>query len=103
MSNSAVTRCGDDALKLVADYWVLRIVEVLAAADAPLRFAALQRALGDVSPVTLTGRLRRLCERQLVTRAEGSEGRSSVSYQLSDRGRAIVPVIQAISDFAGQG
>ncbi|MEO5535750.1 MAG: helix-turn-helix domain-containing protein [Pseudolysinimonas sp.] len=100
MSGSTVPRCGDAALKLVADYWVLRIIEELYIADSPLRFAALQRALGDVSPVTLTARLRKLHDREIITRSEGVDGKASVSYELSERGRAILPVIQAISDFA---
>ena len=92
--------CGEDALKLIADYWVLRIIEELNRADAPLRFCALQRLLGDVSPVTLTARLRVLDERELVARAEGTEGKASVSYSLTERGTAVLPVIQAISHFA---
>jgi len=100
MSNTAMGRCSENALKLVADYWVLRIVEELDRAGAPLRFCALQRLLDDISPVTLTARLRALDERGLVERTEGSEGRASVSYGLSERGRRVLPVIQAISDFA---
>jgi len=93
-------RCGEGALKLIADYWVLRIVEELHQADAPLRFCALQRLLDGVSPVTLTARLRALDERGLVARTEGSEGKASVSYELTARGQQVLPVIQAISDFA---
>ncbi|MCU1476065.1 MAG: Transcriptional regulator, HxlR family [Subtercola sp.] len=100
MSNSTMGRCGEDALKLVADYWVLRIVEELNRAGEPLRFCNLQRLLDGVSPVTLTARLRALDDRALVARTEGSAGKASVSYELTDRGRAVLPVIQAISDFA---
>ncbi len=93
-------RCSEAALKLVADYWVLRIVEELHRADAPLRFCEMQRLLDDVSPVTLTARLRALGERELVSRIEGARSKASVSYELTDRGRRVLPVIQAISDFA---
>ncbi len=93
-------RCSEAGLKLIADYWVLRIVEELHRADAPLRFCELQRLLEDVSPVTLTARLRVLDERGFVSRTEGAQSKTSVSYGLTDGGRRMLPVIQAISDFA---
>ncbi|CAN5194212.1 hypothetical protein BH11ACT2_BH11ACT2_11460 [soil metagenome] len=101
MTTTGMGSCSEGALKLVADYWVLRIIEELDRADAPQRFCALQRGLEGVSPVTLTARLRALDERGLVTRIEGSEGKASVSYELSDRGRQALPIVQAISVFAG--
>ena len=99
MSLKDHSRCSQDALKLVADYWVLRIVEELSLAEGGLRFSALQRLLGGASPATLSNRLRRLEERSLVTR-EGTSGKLSVNYSLSESGRSILPVILAISDFA---
>jgi DNA-binding HxlR family transcriptional regulator len=92
-------RCSQDALKLVADYWVLRIIEELSLAEDGLRFSALQRSLGDASPATLSNRLRRLEARSLVVRC-GTSGRLSVVYSLSEAGRTVLPVISAINDFA---
>ena len=92
-------RCSQDALRLVADYWVLRIVEELSLAEAGLRFSTLQRELGGASPATLSNRLRRLEESALVTR-EGTAGKLSVVYALSGRGTRVLPVIHAINDFA---
>ncbi len=100
MSTIGTGRCSETALRLVADFWVLRIVEELDRADAPLRFCQLQRALEGVSPVTLTARLRGLDERGLVSRTEGSDGRASVSYELTGRGQQLLPVVRAINDFA---
>jgi DNA-binding HxlR family transcriptional regulator len=95
-------RCSQDALKLVADYWVLRIVEELSLVEAGLRFSELQRSLGDASPATLSNRLRRLEARSLVAR-DGTAGRLSVVYTLSESGRKVLPVIRAINDFAEAG
>jgi DNA-binding HxlR family transcriptional regulator len=92
-------RCSQDAIKLVADYWVLRIVEELSLAEDGLRFSALQRLLGGASPATLSNRLRRLEESSLITR-EGALGKLSVVYALSERGQRILPVLNAIDDFA---
>jgi DNA-binding HxlR family transcriptional regulator len=99
MSLKDHSRCSQEALKLVADYWVLRIVEELSLAEDGLRFSALQRLLGGASPATLSNRLRRLEERSLVTR-EGANGKLSVVYALSESGRRVLPVIGAINDFA---
>jgi DNA-binding HxlR family transcriptional regulator len=92
-------RCSQDALKLVADYWVLRIVEELSLAESGLRFSQLQRSLGGASPATLSNRLRRLEERSLITRC-GTSGKLSVVYALSESGQTVLPVIRAINDFA---
>ena len=89
-------RCKPEALKLFADYWVLRIVEELNISPGS-RFSALEREL-DISPVTLSSRLRRLEERGLITRLE--ESRASVTYSLTERGETVLPVIRAISDVA---
>jgi DNA-binding HxlR family transcriptional regulator len=92
-------RCSQRALKLVADYWVLRIVEELSLADDGLRFSALQRALGGASPATLSNRLRRLEDETLIER-NGLEGKLSVVYTLSRHGTYVLPVIRAINEFA---
>ncbi len=94
-------RCSPDAMKLVADFWVLRIVEELDSGSGGLRFSVLERSLGGVSPATLSNRLRRLEEGGLIHRDEGADGPISVSYRLTDRGRGVLPVIRAINDFAG--
>jgi DNA-binding HxlR family transcriptional regulator len=99
-------RCNPTSLKLIADYWVLRIVEELNLSDDGLRFSELQRALGGAgpatlcSPATLSNRLRRLEEQSLIRRDDAA-GRLSVIYSLSDHGRRVLPVIQAINEFAG--
>jgi len=99
MMMSEVPRCSAGALKLVADYWVLRIVEELSIATDGLRFSELQRSLGGASPATLSNRLRRLEEKALIER-DGTPGKLSVRYTLSEKGARVLPVIRAISDFA---
>jgi DNA-binding HxlR family transcriptional regulator len=101
MAEQSTRRCSPDAMKLVADFWVLRIVEELDTEAAGLRFSALERSLGGVSPATLSNRLRRLEDRGLIQREEGADGPISVTYFLTDRGRKVLPVIRAINDFAG--
>lgn len=84
-------------LKLLGDYWTLRIVDVLG--EESLRFCDLQRAVDNVNPVTLTSRLKRLEEAGLVFRTEGSEDGCSVTYDLTAQGKNALPVVAAIHDF----
>ncbi len=100
MSEPTPGRCNPDAMKLVADYWVLRIVEEVNASDSGLRFSALQRALGGASPATLSNRLQLLEDRGILTRYEAG---ASVTYTLGEHGRKVLPVIRAISSFADAG
>ena len=84
------------SLKLLGDFWTLRIVDALS--DSPLHYCALQRAAGNVNPVTLTNRLKKLEEQHLVMRSE--ESRTDVTYSLTPLGVEILPVIKAINSFA---
>ena len=47
-----------ETLRLIGDFWTLRIVAVLENED--LRFCGIERALGDSNPATLTARLKKL-------------------------------------------
>jgi DNA-binding HxlR family transcriptional regulator len=90
--------CPGDALKLLGDYTTLRVVDVLAATG--LRFTELQRALGDTNAVTLTKRLKRMAEAGLLKRTERALNRQSVMYELSEKGRGLLPVLREIRKFA---
>jgi DNA-binding HxlR family transcriptional regulator len=94
----AQNRCSQAVLKLVADYWVLRIVEEISLAPDGARFSNLQRSLGGASPATLTNRLRTLADEQVITRSV--DGGQSVVYRLTDRGRRLLPVLTSIRQFA---
>jgi DNA-binding HxlR family transcriptional regulator len=93
------SRCSTAALKLVGDYWVLRIVEEISLSDSGARFSELQRALGGASPATLSNRLRRLEAQGLIDR-DDAPGKLCVVYTLTARGNQVLPVIRAITDFA---
>ncbi len=96
---AAQNRCSQAVLKLVADYWVLRIIEEISLAPDGVRFLNLQRSLGGASPATLTNRLRTLTDEQMVTR-NVDDGGQSVVYRLTDRGRRLLPVLTSIRQFA---
>lgn len=85
-------------LKLLGDYWTLRILDSLREKD--VRFCELQRMLDDLNPVTLTNRLKKLEEAKLIKRSEETIDKISVSYSLSPLGAKTTPIIDAYDAFA---
>lgn len=81
-------------MKLVGDYWTLRIIDALR--NGELRFCELQRSLDNVNPVTLTSRLKKLEAAGLISRAEDTVDKLSVTYALTGLGTEVVPVIKAL-------
>jgi len=84
------------SLKLLGDFWTLRIIDALSAEE--LRFCELQRSAGMVNPVTLTTRLKKLESAKLIDRRQ--ESRSDVHYGLTDLGKEILPVLDAVNRFS---
>lgn len=89
--------CQAGALKLLGDYTTLRIVDFLRFKE--LRFTELQRAIGDVNPVTLTSRLKRLETARVIERREATVDRQSVVYRLTRLGEGLLPVLREIQNF----
>ncbi len=85
-------------MKLFADSWTL--CAVMRLEEGEQRFCGLQRAMGGVNPVTLTNRLRKLEDEGIVKRKEETLDKVSVSYQLTQKGKELLPVIKALGAFA---
>jgi len=86
-----------DILKLIGDYWVLRItVELL---EDELRFCQLQRALDDINPIALTNRLKKMEEAKLITKTSQSIDKQSVVYAITKDGKRMLPFLQAMHTF----
>jgi DNA-binding HxlR family transcriptional regulator len=79
------------ALDLVGDKWTLLIVRDLLA--GPRRFVELQRVLPGISTEQLRSRLHRMVADGLLTRHRYREVPPRVDYALTDRARALEPVI----------
>lgn len=88
-----------ETLKLLADFWTLSIIKALHDCDE-IRFCELQRALDMVNPVTLTNRLLKLEEKNLVLRRTGSVDELSVTYSLTYLGKEAYKVVKALDSFA---
>jgi DNA-binding HxlR family transcriptional regulator len=80
-------------LETVGDRWSLLIVRDLL--EGPRRFSDLRRLLTNVTPKWLTIRLRQLEDAGIVTR-DREPGRREVWYELTDKGRDLAPVLEAL-------
>ena len=87
-----------ETLRTIGDFWTLRIVAVLESSD--LRFCAIERALGDSNPATLTARLKKLEHYGIVARHHGDAGDSV--YTLTEKGKKILPVVNALYDVSDE-
>jgi DNA-binding HxlR family transcriptional regulator len=78
--------------EVVCGKWTLLIVRDLAEGSA--RFCELERSLEGISPRTLSLRLRALEEEGVVARHTYPEVPPRVEYALTEKGEALVPLIE---------
>ena len=77
--------------EIVCGKWTLLIIRDLA--EGRSRFCELERSLQGISPRTLSLRLRGLEEEGIVERQTFPEVPPRVEYALTEKGRALLPII----------
>ncbi len=78
--------------EIISGKWTLLIIRDLA--DSSLRFCELERSLDGISPRTLSLRLRALEDQGVLERRTYPEVPPRVEYALTDKGKALVPLIE---------
>ena len=86
------------SIKLLGDYWSLRIIDELSHGEQ--RFCSIQRTLDNINPVTLTARLKKLETAKIIKRNVGTLDKLSVTYDLTELGLNVLPVIDAVNKFS---
>lgn len=69
---------------------------LVALADGPRRFSTLRQTLGTVTAKVLTQTLRDMARDGLITRLDRQANPPHVEYELTDLGRSLEPVIDAM-------
>lgn len=83
--------------EIIGNKWTPLIVRDLA--DGEKRFSELERSLRGISPKTLSERLKKLEECQVVDRKCFAEVPPRVEYTLTLKGHALLPVIDSMRLF----
>ena len=82
---------------IVCGKWTLLLVRELA--EGCSRFCELERSLSGISPRTLSLRLRGLEEEGIVERHTFAEVPPRVEYALTEKGRALLPIIDGMRTY----
>ena len=90
----------DTTLMLIGDKWKVLILRDLM--PGTKRFGELKRSVGNVSHKVLTAQLRDMEQKGLVERKVYAEVPPRVEYSLTELGRSLKPVLDAMWDW-GEG
>jgi DNA-binding HxlR family transcriptional regulator len=82
---------------VICGKWTLLVIRDLA--EGRSRFCELERSLHGISPRTLSLRLRALEEEGIVERTTFAEVPPRVEYSLTEKGLAIVPIIDSMRQY----
>ena len=83
--------------EIISGKWTLILIRDLAAGSR--RFCELERSLEGISPRTLSLRLRALEEHGIVERHTYPEVPPRVEYALTEKGKALVPLIEDMRSY----
>lgn len=87
-------------LDLFGGKWKSRILCVLSSGKK-LRYSALRNAICNISDAVLSATLKELMASGLVSRRPFEETPPHVEYELTDKGRSVIPILQGICAWAG--
>ena len=82
---------------IIGAKWTALLVHDLS--EGARRFSELEHSCAGISPRTLSERLRALEEERFVVRRSYAESPPRVEYELTDKGRALLPIIDAMREF----
>jgi DNA-binding HxlR family transcriptional regulator len=86
--------------EVVCGKWTLLVIRDLA--EGRTRFCELERSLAGISPRTLSLRLRALEEEGIVARHTYPEVPPRVEYSLTEKGRALLPIVDVMRDYGSR-
>ena len=86
--------------EIICSKWTALIIRDLA--EDRCRFCELERSLSGISPRTLSLRLRALEDEGIVERHTYPEVPPRVEYALTEKGRALVPIIDSMRTYGAE-
>lgn len=95
--NSPVGR----ALAVIGDKYSLWIIDLLYTQDT-LRFVELEKALGQISPRTLSAKLKHLEQHNIVSRTQHPTIPPKVEYSLSEKGKTLHSTLKELAKWSDE-
>ena len=92
-TSCSVAACAE----IVGAKWTAILVHDLS--EGPRRFSQLEHSCAGISPRTLSERLRALEDEGILDRRSYAESPPRVEYELTEKGRALLPIIDAMREF----
>ena len=92
-TSCAVAACAE----IIGAKWTALLVHDLS--EGPRRFTELEHSCAGISPRTLSERLRALEDEDLVLRRSYAESPPRVEYELTEKGAALLPIIEEMRRF----
>jgi DNA-binding HxlR family transcriptional regulator len=83
--------------EIIGAKWTALLVHDLS--EGPRRFSQLEHSCAGISPRTLSERLRALEDEGILLRRSYPESPPRVEYALTDKGQALLPIIDAMREF----
>lgn len=87
-------------MELFGGKWNSRVICVLSALGT-LRYSELRREMGNIADAVLAATLKELIAGEIVQRGSYDEILPRGEYSLTDKGLAVVPILQSICRWAG--
>lgn len=94
-ASCSVAACAE----IIGAKWTAILVHDLS--EGPRRFSELQSACAGISPRTLSERLRALEQEGVLVRRSYAESPPRVEYELTEKGEALLPIIDEMRRFGG--
>jgi DNA-binding HxlR family transcriptional regulator len=83
--------------EIIGAKWTALLVHDLS--EGPRRFSQLEKSCSGISPRTLAERLRALEQEGMLERRSYAESPPRVEYELTEKGVALLPIIDAMREF----
>lgn len=87
-------------LDIFGGKWKSRVICVLAAKET-LRYSALRKEMTNITDAVLAATLKELIADGIIERIQFNEIPPRVEYNLTDKGRSVVPILQSICKWSG--
>src|SRR3982751_1040160 len=92
-TSCAVAACAE----IIGAKWTALLLHDLS--EGPRRFSQLEHSCAGISPRTLSERLRALEDEGILERRSYAESPPRVEYDLTDKGEALLPIIEEMRRF----